>query len=77
MMYWCDSGLVIVVFITLALLVCVAWLLFYDFYGPCDQAVVNTTVGWKKLETGVSGINTNHDQDIAGINTNHDQDIFQ
>ena len=40
----CDSGLVIVLFITLALLCCVAWLLFSDFSGPCDQASAGTTV---------------------------------
>ena len=40
----CDSGLAIVLFITLALLCCVAWLLFSDFSGPCDQASAGTTV---------------------------------
>ena len=40
----CDSGLVIVLSITLALLVCVLWLLAYDFTAPCDHIGVNSTV---------------------------------
>ena len=41
----CDSGLVIVVFITSCLLCCVAWLLLGDFSGPCEQHFGNSEVG--------------------------------